>query len=31
LVVSFVFAVIRSRQIPDLGSKIGSVLADDFE
>ena len=31
LVVSFVFGVVRSRQIPDLGQKIGSVLADDFE
>ncbi|WP_276937705.1 APC family permease, partial [Ferrimicrobium acidiphilum] len=31
LVVSFVFGVVRSRQTPDLGQKIGSVLADDLD
>jgi amino acid transporter len=31
LVVSFVFGLVRSRQTPGLGEKIGSVVADDLD
>jgi len=29
LVISLIFAIIRSRQMPDLGSRVGSIVADE--